>query len=85
MVTKKDVHIINKSDVPAGRLIGQYTFLRDIGKTLSKDKAIEIVAKDAAEAKKIQNRWRAYFKGNTRSQREVQPDGKIKVYLSLKD
>jgi len=81
MVSRKDVLIIDKDKVPAGKLVGTYTFLRDMGKTLEKDKAIQTTAKDAAEAKKIQNRWRAYFKGVAHSRKEVLPDGKVTIYL----
>ncbi len=81
MIDRKDVAVIDKDKVPAGKLVGAYTFLRDMGKTLEKDKAIQVTAKDAAEAKKIQNRWRAYFKGNAHSRKEARPDGKITVYL----
>lgn len=83
MTSQKDATIIDKNKVPAGKLVGAYTFLRDMGKTLEKDKAIQIKTGDAAEAKKIQNRWRAYFKKEARTRREVQPDGKIMVYLWL--
>jgi len=81
MVSQKDVTVIDKDKVPAGKLVGTYTFLRDMGGTLEKDKAIQVTAKDAAEAKKIQNRWRAYFKGVAHSRKEVLPGGKITVYL----
>lgn len=83
MVEKKDTLIIDKSKVPAGKLVGAFTFLRDMGKTLATEKAIQIKTEDAPEAKKVQNRWRAYFKGKAHSRREVQPDGKIIVYLWL--
>lgn len=81
MERRKDVLIIDKDKVPAGKLVGTYTFLRDMGKTLEKDKAIQLTAKDATEAKRIQNRWRAYFKGIAHSRKEAQPDGKITIYL----
>lgn len=81
MVSRKDVLLIDKDKVPAGKLVGTYTFLRDMGKLLEKDKAIQLTAKDTAEAKKVQNRWRAYFKGTAHSRKEVLPDGKVTVYL----
>lgn len=83
MVSQKDTVIIDKDKVPGVRLVGAYTFLRDMGKTLAKDKAIQLVAADATEAKKIQNRWRAYFKGKAHSRKEVSPEGKITLYLWL--
>ncbi|GAH45298.1 unnamed protein product [marine sediment metagenome] len=81
MVSKENIIIIDKDKVPPGRLVGTYTFLRDMGKTLEKDKAIQLTAKDAAEAKKVQNRWRAYYKGVAHSRKEELPSGKITVYL----
>lgn len=83
MVNKKDVTVIDKDKVPAGKQVGEYTFLRDMGKTLTKDQALQLKAQDAGEAKKIQNRWRAYFKKEARTRREVLTDGKITVYLWL--
>lgn len=83
MVSQKDTTIIDKAKVPAGKVVGTFTFLRDIGKTLAKDKAVQLTAGDAAEAKKVQNRWRAYFKGTAHSRKEALPDGKITVYLWL--
>ena len=81
MVSKNDVTVIDKAKVPAGKLVGTYTFLRDIGKTLEKDKAIQLTASNAAEAKKIQNRWRAYFKSNAHSRKELPLNGKVTIYL----
>lgn len=83
MVNQQDLVIIDKAKMPAGKVIGQYTFLRDAGKKLADNKAILVKAADAPEAKKIQSRWRAYFKGNAHSRKEVSPDGKITVYLWL--
>ncbi len=85
MVNAKDVNIIDKDKVPAGKLVGTYTFLRDMGKTLEKDKAIQVKAKDAAEAKKVQNRWRAYFKGESHTRHEAQSDGSVLVFLWKKE
>ncbi len=81
MVSQKDITIIEKGKIPAGKLIGTYTFLRDVGKTLEKDKAIQVMAKDVAEAKKVQNRWRAYFKGTAHSRKEVQSNKTVIIYL----
>lgn len=81
MVSQKDATIIGRADVPAGRIVATYTFLRDMGKTLEKDKAIRIKAADATEAKKIQNRWRAYFKKEARTRKDVRPDGTVMVFL----
>lgn len=83
MVTKNDTLVIDKSKVPTGKVVGTFTFLRDMGKALPNDKAIQVKAGDAAEAKKIQNRWRSYFKKQGKSRREVQPDNKILVFLWL--
>ena len=81
MVSKENVTVIDKDKVPAGKLVGTYTFLRDMGKILEGDKAIQLTASNAAETKKIQNRWRAYFKGVAHSRKEVLPDGKVTIYL----
>ena len=81
MSTREDASIVSMDKLPAPRIIGAYTFLRDMGKTLTKGKAIEIRADDAAEAKKIQNRWRAYFKGEAHTRKAAQPDGKVILYL----
>ena len=83
MITEKDAVVIDKSAIPTGKLIGKYTFLRDMGKTLAKEKAIQITTTDAKEAKKIQNRWRSYFKMQGKSRREIQPDSKIVIHLWL--
>ncbi|GAI82962.1 unnamed protein product [marine sediment metagenome] len=83
MVSKKDTVIIDKGKVPAAKLVGSYTFLRDMGKALKDDEAIKVNCLNAVEAKKIQNRWRAYFKKEACTRREIQPDGKIIVYLWL--
>ncbi len=81
MVSQKDATIVGKAEVPAGRMVATYTFLRDMGKTLKKDKAIRIKATDATSAKKIQNRWRAYFKKGARTRKDVQADGSVLVFL----
>jgi len=81
MVSKDNVTIIGKDKVPAGKLVGTYTFLRDIGETLEDNKAIQLTTSNTAEAKKIQNRWRAYFKKNSHSRKEVLPNSKVTVYL----
>lgn len=83
MVSQKDALIIDKDYVPAAKVAGSYTFLRDMGKVLENDKAIQVKAVDAAEAKKVQNRWRAYFKKEAKTRKEVQSDGKVAVYLWL--
>lgn len=83
MVSKKDTVIIDKEKVPAAKVAGSYTFLRDMGKALEKDKAIQVNCLNAVEAKKVQNRWRAYFKKEACTRREIQPDGRIIVYLWL--
>jgi len=83
MVEQKDANVIDKTKVPAGRAIGAYTFLRDMGKKLTKSQAIEVSVKDTPEASKVQNRWRSYFKKDAHSRRETQANGKITVYLWL--
>ena len=83
MIDVKDASIIEKSKVPAGKVTGTYTFLKDMGEKLSKEQAISVKAGDVAEAKKVQNRWRSYFKGKAHSRRELLPDGKATVYLWL--
>ncbi|GAI15663.1 unnamed protein product [marine sediment metagenome] len=35
MVSKKDVTIVDRDKVPPGKLVGAYTFLRDMGNILS--------------------------------------------------
>lgn len=82
MASQKDATIIDKTSIPAGKVIGTFTFLRDMGKTLAKNKAIQVTAEDAQEAKKIQNRWRSYFKNEARTRKEIKDD-KITVYLWL--
>ena len=79
MTEKKDVVIISKDLVPAGRTIGTFTFLRDLGEALEEGQALQVKAKDAAEAKKLQNRWRAYFKKEAKTKKEVSADGKVVV------
>lgn len=81
MIDPKSATIIPKDKVPEGKLISKYTFLRDMGAKLTKEQAIQLKADDATEAKRIQSRWRSYFKKNGHSRREVFPDGKIMVYL----
>lgn len=83
MTDQKDALVIAKADVPTGKVVGTYTFLRDMGKTLGNDKAIQVKATDSGEAKKVQNRWRAYFKKEAKTRKEVQADGKVLVYLWL--
>jgi len=78
---QKDVVVVGKDKVPAGRASGAYVLLKEMGQKLEKDKALQVKAKDAAEAKKLQNRWRAYFKKEACTRRDVQPDGSIMVYL----
>lgn len=85
MVTKKDVLVIDKAAVPKARLVGSYTFLRDMGKALEKKQALQIKVADATEAKKVQSRWRSYFKGNAHSRKEAQPDNTLIVYLWLEN
>lgn len=82
MSDKRNALIIDKDKVPAGKIIGAFTFLRDMGETLGKNKAIQIEASDAQEAKKIQSRWRIYFKGRGHSRKQVSDD-KITIYLWL--
>jgi len=82
MATKKDATIIEKASIPAGKVVGTFTFLREMGETLTENKAIAITATDVQEAKKIQNRWRAYFKMEAKTRKEVKGD-KITVYLWL--
>lgn len=82
MVNRKDATIIALDKVPPSKLVGTYTFLRDMGKGLAKDQAIQLTANDATEAKKVQNRWRSYFKGKAHSKKET-TNGKITVYLWL--
>ena len=82
MVTQKDVTVIDKDKIPVGRVVGTYTFLRDMGKALAKGQALQVPVADASEAKKVTGRWRAYFKGRAHSNREVKGD-KITVFLSL--
>jgi len=81
VVDKKNVTIIEKDKVPGVKLVGEYTFLRDMGKGLKDEQAIQIKVKEAPEAKKIQNRWRAYFKGKAHTRKETQPDGSLLIYL----
>lgn len=83
MVSQKDALVIDKAKVPVGKVVGTYTFLRDMGKTLEKNEAIKITAPSQPDAKKIQTRWRAYFKGAAHSRKEALPEGKVLVYLWL--
>lgn len=82
MAGQKDITIIDKSKIPVGKVKGTYTFLRDTGETLASNKAILITTTDVTEAKRIQNRWRSYFKSEARTRKEVK-DNKITVYLWL--
>jgi len=83
MLDKKSVSVIQKKQVPPGKVTGSFTFLREMGKDLAKDKALQIKAEDAKAAKQVQSRWRAYFKGTAHSRRDIQLDGTIMVYLWL--
>jgi len=81
MVDKKNVTVIPKEQVPGAKLVGEYTFLRDMGKDLKDEQAIQVKTKDTTEAKRVQNRWRAYFKSEAHTRKEVQKDGSVIVYL----
>lgn len=83
MITQKDILTVDKDRVPLGKLVGAYAFLKDMGKALEGNKALQVPVEDATEAKTIQRRWRAYFKKEAHSRRQVQPDGKITLYLWL--
>lgn len=83
MLDQKSVSVVNKKQVPPGKVTGSFTFLRDKGKNLAKDQALQIKVEDAKAAKQVQSRWRAYFKGKAHSRRDIQPDGSIMVYLWL--
>ena len=86
MVEKNNATVIQKKTIPVGGVVGTFTFLRDMGKKLKEEEAISVKADDASEAKKIQNRWRAYFKSNAHSRKEATlDDGKVIVYLWLED
>lgn len=82
MVNQEDATIISLDKVPPSKLVGAYTFLRDMGKVLGKNEAIQLTATDAIEARKVQNRWRSYFKGKAHSKKET-TNGKITIYLWL--
>lgn len=78
---QESILVVARDKVPAGKAPGAYVLLRDMGQKLGKDEALQVKATDAAEAKKLQNRWRAYFKKEAHTRKDVQTDGSIIVYL----
>lgn len=60
---------------------GKFYFLKEMGAKVKQGEAIRIVADDAGEAKKIQSRWRAYFKDEATSRKVIEND-EIVVYLA---
>jgi len=59
---------------------GKYYFLKEMGNNLKPTEVIRIVADDEKEAKKIQSRWRAYFKKEATT-RKILENGELIVYL----
>jgi len=69
-----------KLAMPAVPARGKFYFLKEMGAKLKAGEAIRIVADDAVEAKKIQSRWRAYFKQEAIT-RKILENGELIVYL----